>query len=114
MLVATDIVAQIRILAMFSLGWHGVVNTYRMVSSGHGAFGLCLPSLGILYQIYLLRCENIHRTPRMTWSWVRVATVCTLPRHAGLQHYEVSVGGGGVGLRPGLLEVPVADVLGIA
>ena len=45
---------------------------------------------------------------------VQVATVCTLPRHVDLQHYEVSVGRSGVGLRPGLLEVPVADVLGIA
>ena len=56
-LVLADIVAQIIILAMFSLGWHTVEDTYRMVSSGHGAFELCLSSLGNLYQIKLLRLQ---------------------------------------------------------
>jgi hypothetical protein len=40
-------------LVEFPLGWH--TDTYRVVATGHGAFELCLPSLGILYQIQLLR-----------------------------------------------------------
>ena len=40
-------------LVEFPLGWH--TDTYRVVAYDDGAFELCLPSLGILYQIYLLR-----------------------------------------------------------
>jgi hypothetical protein len=40
------------ILFVFSLGGH--TDTYRTVSAGRGAFELCLPSLGILYQICIL------------------------------------------------------------
>ena len=68
-LVLADIVAQIIILAMFSLGWHTVEDTYRMVSSGHGAFGLCLPSLGILYQNRMLWSTILGRTPKTSESW---------------------------------------------
>ena len=74
-------------LVEFPLGWH--TDTYRVVATGPGAFELCLPSLGILYQIELLRCENIHRTPSMTWSWGpdlggHLGPWCS--RHVGLQH----------------------------
>jgi len=40
------------VLVVFSLGGH--TDTYRTVSVGRGAFELCLPSLGILYQNNLL------------------------------------------------------------
>ena len=40
------------VLVVFSLGGH--TDTYRTVASGHGAFELCLPSLGNLYQNSLL------------------------------------------------------------
>jgi len=68
------------VLFMFSLCGHDT-DTYRTVSSGHGAFGLCLSSLGFCYQKGLLWCENIHRTPRLTWPWGedrRTRTVLTL------------------------------------
>ena len=55
------------VLVVLSLGGH--TDTYRTVSSGRGAFELCLPSLGFCYQKGLLWCENIHRTPRMGWPW---------------------------------------------
>ena len=36
------------VLVVLSLGGH--TDTYRMAIVGRGAFELCLPSLGILYQ----------------------------------------------------------------
>ena len=51
------------ILFVFSLGGH--TDTYRTVASGRGAFELCLPSLGILYQNNLLRRRILGRTPFM-------------------------------------------------
>ena len=54
-------------LVELPLGWH--TDTYRMVSIGHGAFELCLPSLGILYQIYLLRTQYLGVGHRPGWSW---------------------------------------------
>ena len=44
----------------------------RMVVYECGAFELCLPSLGILYQIYCLRTQLLGRTPllaRLGVSW---------------------------------------------
>ena len=55
-------------LTVFAFCWHDN-NSYRTVASGHGAFELCLPSLGILYQNRMLWCENIHRTPRTSRVW---------------------------------------------
>ena len=72
-------------LVEFPLGWH--TDTYRVVSYDDGAFELCLPSLGNHYQIELLRCENIHRTPSMTWSWGedrRLTDRVTLPIVCGV------------------------------
>jgi hypothetical protein len=40
-----------------------------VVATGHGAFELCLPSLGNLYQIYLLRRCIRSRIQSVTWSW---------------------------------------------
>ena len=40
------------VLVVLSLGGH--TDTYRTVAYGHGAFELCLPSLGILYQNTML------------------------------------------------------------
>ena len=68
-LVLGHIVAQIVILGVFSFGWHTVADTYRMVACGHGAFELCLPSLGILYQITMLRNTILGRTPKTSESW---------------------------------------------
>jgi hypothetical protein len=89
------------VVFMFPLGWH--TDTYHTVVYDGGAFELCLPSLGNHYQNSLLRTQYLGSRSRSTWSWVRVATVWTLPRHVGLQHYEVSVGVSSSGLRPGLL-----------
>ena len=72
-LVLADIVTQIVILGVFSFCWHTVADTYRTVACGHGAFELCLPSLGILYQINLLRQCNIYRTGRFV-RLLRMAT----------------------------------------
>jgi hypothetical protein len=55
------------VLFVFSLGGH--TDTYRTVASGRGAFELCLPSLGNLYQNRMLWCENIHRTPKTSRVW---------------------------------------------
>ena len=52
---------------MFSLGGHTI--SYRSGCYDDGAFELCLPSLGILYQIQLLRDTILGRTPSMGWSW---------------------------------------------
>ena len=40
------------LFVVLSLGGH--TDTYRTVVYGHGAFELCLPSLGILYQNCIL------------------------------------------------------------
>ena len=42
------------------------------------------------------------------------ATVCILAEHVGLEHYRMSVGVGGVGLRPSPLEISITDVLGVS
>ena len=72
---------------MFSLCGH--TGTYRMVSAGHGAFELCLPSLGFLFTKLTLRCLLLGQRHRMT-------KVRTFAEHDDLQHYEVST----LGLRP--------------
>ena len=55
------------ILFVLSLGRH--TDTYRTVVYDDGAFELCLPSLGNLYQNRMLWCENIHRTPKTNRVW---------------------------------------------
>ena len=55
-------------LIVFSLSGHDT-DTYRTVAYGHGAFELCLPSLGNHYQITSVRLQNIHRTPKTNESW---------------------------------------------
>ena len=77
------------VLLVFSLGGH--TDTYRTVAVGRGAFELCLPSLGILYQNSMLRFLIWDRTPltkrtRGREAWVnhrgqdrsgrRLATLC--------------------------------------
>ena len=68
------------VLLVFSLGGH--MNTYRTVSAGHGAFELCLPSLGILFTKLTLRSAVLGHACHMTK--VRVGR-----RHDALQHYAV-------------------------
>jgi len=46
----------------FGFGWH--MTMYRLTVYGGGAFELCLPSLGNLYQNSLLRYAILGRTPR--------------------------------------------------
>ena len=55
-----------------SLCWH--TDTYRTVSHGHGAFELCLPSLGNPYQIELLRSRILGRTLESNRSSAMVTT----------------------------------------
>ena len=57
------IVAQVRVPAMFSFCWH--TDTYRTVASGHGAFELCLPSLGFLFTKLVLRTQLLGQRCRM-------------------------------------------------
>jgi hypothetical protein len=57
------------VAVVLSLGGH--TDTYRTVVYGRGAFELCLPSLGNLYQNRMLWCENIHRTPKTSRVWGR-------------------------------------------
>ena len=52
----------------FSFRGHDV-DTYRTAIVGHGAFELCLPSLGILYQITMLRNTILGRTLESDRSW---------------------------------------------
>ena len=65
--------------------FRGHTDTYRMVAVGRGAFELCLPSLGILYQNRMLWCVISYRTLFMMWlgsggpdrpPWIKVATAC--------------------------------------
>jgi len=49
---------------VFSLCGH--TDTYPSGCYGHGAFGLCLPSLGILYQITQLRTHDLGRIVALT------------------------------------------------
>ena len=55
------------VLVVLSLGGH--TDTYRSGCYGRGAFELCLPSLGILYQILQLRNTIRSRIVALTWSW---------------------------------------------
>ena len=69
----------------------GHTDTYRTVVRGHGAFELCLPSLGIPYQITQLRTQYLGIARRSEWSWGEdrrlltqyalpiVCVVCLLP-----------------------------------
>ena len=41
-------------------------DTYRTVSVGHGAFELCLPSLGFFFTKLTLRCRYLGQRHRMT------------------------------------------------
>ena len=56
--------AQIIILALFSLGWH--TDTYRTVAYDGGAFELCLPSLGFLFTKWVLRTQFVGQACHMT------------------------------------------------
>ena len=73
----------------FSFRGHDT-DTYRVVAAGHGAFELCLPSLGILYQIYFLRYAILGRTPRLA----RLGVVLGSGGHRvyGSEDYAMSVG----------------------
>ena len=71
-------------------------DTYRTVVYGHGAFELCLPSLGFFLTKLTLRCRFVGQRHRM----IKVRTLAGM---SGLEQYEVST-----------LQVSVADVLGIA
>ena len=55
-------------LIVFAFCWHDT-DTYRTVVYGHGAFELCLPSLGFCYQINLLRSLLSGRTPFLGRLW---------------------------------------------
>ena len=55
------------VVFVFSLGGH--TDTYRSGCYDSGAFELCLPSLGILYQITQLRTQYLGSRRRLTWSW---------------------------------------------
>jgi hypothetical protein len=50
------------VLVEFGFGWHTTM--YRLAVYGGGAFELCLPSLGNLYQNRLLRYAILGRTLR--------------------------------------------------
>jgi hypothetical protein len=54
------------VVFMFPLGWH--TDTYHTVVYDGGAFELCLPSLGNLYQNSLLRTQYLGSRSRSTWS----------------------------------------------
>ena len=67
------------VLLVFSLGGH--TDTYRTVCYGHGAFELCLPSLGIFLTKLTLRCLLLGQPHRMAKVWVGqgqppLATLC--------------------------------------
>jgi hypothetical protein len=49
---------------LVEFGFRGHTDTYRKVVYGHGAFELCLPSLGSFYQNSLLRLQILGRTPK--------------------------------------------------
>ena len=64
------------------LSFCGHTDTYRTVSAGHGAFELCLPSLGFLFTKLTLCC--------LYWANVgHMTKVRTLAEHGELEHYEV-------------------------
>ena len=50
---------------VFSFGGHWV-DTYRTASAGHGAFELCLPSLGFFFTKLTLRFAVLGQRHRMT------------------------------------------------
>ena len=53
------------VAVVFSFRGHDT-DTYRTVSSGRGAFELCLPSLGFLVTKLLLRTQLLGRTLKTT------------------------------------------------
>ena len=62
---------------------------------GHGAFELCLPSLGILYQICYLRYAILGRTPktkRTRGEDHQIATVRYPREPTACEHYRMSDG----------------------
>ena len=52
-------------LIVFSLGGH-CLDTYRTVVNEHGAFELCLPSLGFFFTKLVLRTQLLGQRHRMT------------------------------------------------
>ncbi len=69
-------------LIVFTFCWH-CIDTYRTVSAGHGAFELCLPSLGFFLTKLTLRCRLLGQAGRM-------AKVGALGSMSDLEQYEVS------------------------
>ena len=67
------------ILFVFSLGGH--TNSYREAVYEHGAFELCLPSLGFLFTKLTLRSQLLGQACHMAKVWVgsghkQSATLC--------------------------------------
>ena len=77
------------VLLVFSFCGHDT-DTYRTVAIEHGAFELCLPSLGFFFTKLTLRCLFVGQASRMAPSW---ATVVILAEHVELEHYRMSGGG---------------------
>ena len=77
-LVMRSIVAQIVVLWMFSFCGH--TDTYRTVCRQHGAFELCLPSLGFFFTKLTLRSQLLGQHHRMTKVRVggRAWSVCNI------------------------------------
>ena len=66
------------VLGILSFGWH--MNTYRTVSYGHGAFELCLPSLGFYHRRTTLRSR--------VWACVdHMTKVVRIHSRADLEQY---------------------------
>ena len=55
------------LFVVLSLGRH--TDTYRTVVYKHGAFELCLPSLGFFFTKRTLRCLLLGQRHRMTKVW---------------------------------------------
>ena len=67
------------VLFVFSLGGHDT-DTYRTVSAGHGAFELCLPSLGFFFTKLTLRFlfwASVGHMTKVGHGWGR-CTVCNI------------------------------------
>ena len=106
---------------MFSLRGHTI--SYPSGCYDGGAFELCLPSLGILYQITQLRTQLLGQRCRMIRVWGEglrpegTHPPCgPLQRHEELEHYEVLsvspwIGAGHLRLRLGLLLLLLLELM---
>ena len=92
------------VLLVFPLGGHDT-DTYRTVAVGHGAFELCLPSLGFFFTKLVLRTQLLgQRCRMMCWGEDRRFghPGVWFERHVGLQHYTIPrVGYAGVAVAAG-------------